>query len=460
MKLLKPLLHAKSKPLPQLRFEDQQLSSFSGLLILIPLFKRLNLERRLEACFQSITRSHLYSYGLLSKLLLIHIILGYRQLKDINAYHDDPVVAQVLGQERLPSAPTLSRMLAHIDGASIDQVHELNRQLVLDRLSQLGLRRITLDFDGTVLTTRRHAQGSAIGFNRQKRGHRSYYPLCCHVAQSGQLLDLRHRSGNVHDSAQAIEFVQSCLQAVRAALPGVLIEARFDSAFYTEKLLQQLEQWQVQYTISVPFTCHQGLRQKVHQRRWWWRLRGGQGRVDYFEERWKPKRWKRKGRLIFVRHERPVIRKGPLQLDLFEPRDWDYEYQVVVTNKKEGAAHIARFHQGRGNQEKVLGQLKSEGAMDYVPARRWNANKLYLMVNVIAHNLGRELQMELTPPAARQGRQRAPLWTFEGWEVLRRELIQRAGRLIRPQGRLTLSMSCNQKVQSYFRRFLPSRQFT
>jgi hypothetical protein len=52
------------------------------------------------------------------------------------------------------------------------------------------LPRLTLDFDGSVQSTKGHAEGSAVGFNKVKKGARSYYPLFCTVAQTGQFFDL------------------------------------------------------------------------------------------------------------------------------------------------------------------------------------------------------------------------------------------------------------------------------
>ena len=39
--------------------------------------------------------------------------------------------------------------------------------------------------------------------------------------------------------------------------------------------------------------------------------------------------------------------------------------------------------------------------------------------------------------------QRACLWVFERVDTVRKTLLQRAGRLTRPQGRLTLTISAN-----------------
>ncbi|MDA9982984.1 hypothetical protein N9H39_09715 [Gammaproteobacteria bacterium] len=49
---------------------------------------------------------------------------------------------------------------------------------------------------------------------------------------------------------------------------------------------------------------------------------------------------------------------------------------------------------------------------------------------------------------------RAPLWKFEQLGTLRRKLIQRAGRLSRPQGSLSLTMSANPTVKSELLHYL------
>ena len=45
-------------------------------------------------------------------------------------------------------------------------------------------------------------------------------------------------------------------------------------------------------------------------------------------------------------------------------------------------------------------------------------------------------------------------WLFEELETLRRTLIARAGRLTRPQGKLTLTLNANPTVQNSLLRFL------
>ena len=53
-------------------------------------------------------------------------------------------------------------------------------------------------------------------------------------------------------------------------------------------------------------------------------------------------------------------------------------------------------------------------------------------------------------PTRDQDKKRQALWLFEQVDTLRSNIIQRAGRLLRPQGRLILSMAANDAVQNQF----------
>src|SRR5207244_5246136 len=137
-----------------------------------------------------------------------------------------PLSNRVCGFNILPDVSTISRALVDFDDRAIEAHHQLNREQVMDRVQREGLRRITVDFDGSVLSTRKHAEGSAVGFNKHKKGARSYYPMYCTIAQTGQVFDVLHGSGKVHDSKDAVEFVCLCLDRLREALSGVIIEIR------------------------------------------------------------------------------------------------------------------------------------------------------------------------------------------------------------------------------------------
>lgn len=69
-------------------------------------------------------------------------------------------------------------------------------------------------------------------------------------------------------------------------------------------------------------------------------------------------------------------------------------------------------------------------------------------------DLTRELQMRTSPPVRGTTKQRRVRWDFEELSTLRRTIIQRAGCLVRPQGRLTLIMAPTRKLKAPIERFM------
>lgn len=58
---------------------------------------------------------------------------------------------------------------------------------------RLGLRRLTMDIDGTVIRTGAQVAWAVRGFNPHQRKVQSYYPLLAHLGQTGQIRALRNR---------------------------------------------------------------------------------------------------------------------------------------------------------------------------------------------------------------------------------------------------------------------------
>jgi len=139
---------------------------------------------------------------------------------------------------------------------------------------------------------------------------------------------------------------------------------------------------------------------------------------------------------------------------LFIPYEYGYEFNVIITNKRTSANNVAAYHNGRGSQEGLFAELKSHNHTDYIPTSTWNGNKIYMLATLLAHNLSRELQMIANPPKRNTEAKRPSLWPFEQLNNLRQRIIQRAGRLIRPKGKITLSMSANKVIENELLHYL------
>ena len=116
---------------------------------------------------------------------------------------------------------------------------------------------------------------------------------------------------------------------------------------------------------------------------------------------------------------------------------------------------VLAFHNGRGSQEAIFAELKTQVSMGYLPSRGLIANQIYMLSGLIAHALGREMQMRAAPPRyATNTPTRACLWLVERLDSIRRRVVQRAARLTRPAGTLVLTFARNPALESDLKRLL------
>ena len=129
MKSSKAQIQAKFHKIPMIRFEDQQLTSFSGLLIFQLLFKQINLKNRLKKCFSHLKTSPIFGRHLIVMLIIVHQIIGFRRLREIDYYRDDPIVLRLMGLRRLPDVSTISRSLSQMEHDGVENVRHLSDRL-------------------------------------------------------------------------------------------------------------------------------------------------------------------------------------------------------------------------------------------------------------------------------------------------------------------------------------------
>jgi hypothetical protein len=83
MKLSRNQVQSKAHAIPELRFEDQKLTSFAGLFVFQLLFQRLDLKNRLRHCFRHLRSNRAYDHALAVLGLIVHLLIGFRQLRDV-----------------------------------------------------------------------------------------------------------------------------------------------------------------------------------------------------------------------------------------------------------------------------------------------------------------------------------------------------------------------------------------
>jgi hypothetical protein len=431
-----------------IEFVPQQLTSYGGLELLRRYLRQLEVPRRLHRACVALGGD--YSGAQLGLLLMALLYVGARRLEHLQYLVGDPLIRRFAGLARVPTARTVSNWLRRFTQETLAPLIRLNQDLVLDTLARLDVPRLTLDVDGTVVRTGATVAWAFRGFNPQHRKDRSYYPLLAHVAQTGHILRLKNRPGNVHDSKQAAAFLRDMIDSVRSRLGrGLPLEFRMDAAFFQRDVLRLLAARGCAYAIKVGYWSWLPLKHLAAQRRHWHALAPD---VTGFEHQLVIPQWNLRLRVMIyrkhVQHESPKN----FQLDLFTPDDGHFEYYAVATNMTLSLPALYAFIGGRGAQEKTFAELKGEFALDVVPTRHYGANCAWQQLSILAYNLGRSFQLDTIAEPRRRSRKRTYSYVLRSMRTLRFLLITRAGRLTRIGGRNVLRLTQNPATQALYAR--------
>jgi hypothetical protein len=307
------------------------------------------------------------------------------------------------------------------------------------------LARLTFDIDGSVITIGATVAWAYRGFNPHHRKDPSYYPILAHVAQTGHILRVKNRPGNVHDSKGALAFIRELIDDVRVRLGKSLpLEFRMDGAFFQREIIALLERTKSRYAIKVPFVKWLGLVPIIRERQRWHRLGDGMG---YFEVPLYVAAWDKTLRVVVYRKQVHHETQKNYQLDLFDPDDGYFEYSAICTNLDLEAPALWAFMAGRGAQEKTFAELKGQWALDSVPTRHYAANSAWQQIAILGHNLLRNFQLQTLATAKPRSRKRTCCYLMQSLKTIRFKLIHQPARLVKPQGYSVLRFSVAQPVQ-------------
>jgi len=294
---------------------------------------------------------------------------------------------------------------------------------------------VTLDVDSTICETYGLAkQGARFGHTKV----RGFHPLIATVAGTDEVIGARLRGGNAHTGRGAAGFVTQVFnRARRAGATGTMV-LRADSGFYNHKVTEACTKAGVRYSITVKM--YKGLHtliDKIGEEEWtpipYWI---GDG-ADVAETTWRPFSRRHPVVRLIVRRVRPTPGS---QLALFAT----YDYHAFITNREGATVELEADHRRHAVVEDVIRDLKYGVGLNHLPSGRFAANAAWLILNVIAHNLGRwALRIGL-------GTESAPITT----KTLRTRLLSLPGRLTTSGRRRTLHLPRRWPWQQQFTRML------
>ena len=430
----------------RIEFVPQDLTSYGGLELLRRYVRRSGVVTRLHAAYAEMGGD--YGGARLSLLILSLFYVGARRLEHVRYLAGDPLITRFCGLARIPSPRTIVNWLKQFTQSALAPLVQLNQDLVLETISRLQLPRLTIDVDGTVVCTGATVAWAFRGFNPHHRKVLSYYPLLAHLAQTGHILRLKNRPGNVHDSKQAGAFLRELIDDLRARLGRrVPLEFRMDAAFCQPAIFRLLAARGCAYAIKIGFWHWLPLKQLAAERQRW--LPVAPNVTGFFHDLDIPQWGLRLRVMIYRKHVQHASPKN-FQLDLFTPDDGHFEYAAVATNLTLDLPALYAFICGRGAQEKTLAELKGEFALDVVPTNHYGANSAWQQLSVLAHNLARDFQLATGAVAKPRSRKRTYAYVLRSIRTLRFLFIARAGRLTRIGGRNVLRLSHNPATERLY----------
>ncbi len=292
-----------------------------------------------------------------------------------------------------------------------------------------------LDIDATLVET--YGLDKRGGAQVMRTGRRGYHPILAVHSGTGDVLHARLRRGRTNDASGAQAFVTETINRIRAAGVAGAVVLRADTGFYLADVLAACRTAKVGFSIGARMIGRmRALIAGLEESAW--------TPVPYFERGaavaeigWlafdqagaRRGHWRGNGtwvRLIVRRTPTPPGLRDEAQQAMFPT----FEYHPFITDSPGDPVHLDRFHRAHAEVELAIRDLKYGLGLNHLPTKSFAGNHAWLVLQTIAHNLGRW--------TARLGALAAsPRQTIK---TLRRRVLTVPARLVRHARRLLLRL--------------------
>jgi len=163
----------------------------------------------------------------------------------------DETLAAIFGYECLPSQSTYSRFFGKFSQARNTAVFPpLQRWF----FSLINIGAVTVDFDSTVITLEGTQEGSAKGYNPNRKGRNSHHPLMAFISQTRMVA-----------CSNCVGFMRETFEEALAGVKVGLVRA--DSGFYTDEIMAALEERGLPCIIAAK--AYANLKHEIHGLKDW-----------------------------------------------------------------------------------------------------------------------------------------------------------------------------------------------
>lgn len=363
------------------------LTSRAGLLAIAQLMDSLSLTERIDQHFPQPKSNRGYKPSEFIRTLILMQHEGSFHLDDIRHIQDDEALRTVLDLNKLPRATTLGDWLRRM--GSQPQIREawvkVNRSLLQSALHRC--KKVTLDIDATEIVA--YKAGAKWTYNKNK----GFMPMVGHIAETGQIVAVDFRDGNVPPAQDNLAFIKQCQQSLPAGCyPNAL---RIDAAGYQTNIIRHCDDKNIAYAIRAKTSAAMRAQIAAASDSDWLPLLDKQGKAiggqDTYRTSFCIGDYEKAFTLIIQR----TATQGQASLDLDSPNNVDeisqggHVYRAIATNRDElsDSQVVHWYNQRAEDSENRIKELKLDFGGDTLPCSDFNANALYFLISALSYNL-------------------------------------------------------------------------
>jgi len=385
------------------------LTSRAGLLAIAQLMDTLSLTEHIDHHFPQPKSNRGYQPSEFIQALILMQHEGSFHLEDIRHLQDDNALRTVLALDKIPKATTLGDWLRRMGKQSniADAWVQVNKIILLSALHRC--KKITLDIDATEIIS--HKSDAQWTYNKNK----GFMPMVGHIAETGQVLAVDFRKGNIPPAQENLEFIKQCQRSLPADC--VLHALRIDAAGYQTKIIQYCDDNNIEYAIRAKTSATMRAQIDAIASIGWQPLLNKQGETikgqDTYRSSFCIGDYEKPFTLII---QRKFIR-GQVELDLNAQNSAEeinaggYVYRAIATNcdSLSNSQIIHWYNQRAEDSENRIKELKLDFGGDTLPCSDFKANALYFLITALSYNLF-ALMRQLLPQELAQHRAITVRW--------------------------------------------------
>ena len=358
-----------------IEYSDKKVTPFGGMVLMQRFVASTKIKAYLKELDLPVSGSNRgYDASEIIESFWLSIWTGASRYIHCDWLRYDSTLQKIFGFEQMPSQSTYSRFFKKFTQARNSRVFPSLQHWFF---SQIEVDNLTIDFDSTVITKYGEQEGSALGYNPNKRGRNSHHPLMAFISQTKMVANAWLRPGNTAASSNCVAFMQETFNDILQHKKIGLV--RGDSGFYTEDIMSFLETQQLHYIIAT--RLYPTVKNAIWSLENWTELAKG---IELNEMQFKHEDGKLR-RYIVVRkriEDRPDA-GGKLLFDDMP----GYRYSCYVTNITLPVEQIWNIYNSRADCENRIKELKADFGLDSFCLNDFWATEASFRFIMVAYNL-------------------------------------------------------------------------